>query len=81
MDRNNHILKLVKHCDKNAIRKADGEAGSVEQQNGELYSEFQRVFCWDLALAKTVPLLRWSLRVARLLISLGEEKAAKQIAK
>lgn len=45
MDRNNHILKLVKHCDKNAIRKADGEVGSAEQQNGELYSEFQRVFC------------------------------------
>lgn len=45
MDRNNHILKLVKYRNKNAIRKADGEAGSVEQQNREIYSEFHRVFC------------------------------------
>lgn len=45
MDRNNHILKLVKYRNKNAIREADGEAGSVEQQNREIYSEFQRVFC------------------------------------
>lgn len=81
MDCNNHTLKLLKYCNKNAICKADDEVGSVEQQNRELYREFQRVFCYDLALAKTVPLLKWSLRVTRLLINSGEEKAAKQTAK
>lgn len=40
MDRNNRILKLMKYRNKNAIHKADGEAGSVEQQNREIYCEF-----------------------------------------
>lgn len=40
MAHNNHILKLMKYHNKNAIHKADGEAESVEQQNREIYCEF-----------------------------------------